>query len=246
MARGRPRANRSRVCTIPSTVCSERPGPEPREGLSFGGGARAVLPLTIAVAGFGISYGLLARSAGFPPLAAVVMSGTTFAGSAQFASASILEAGGAVASAVTAAILLNARYGPIGVTVAPVIDGGFWRRFLTAQLVVDESWAVASRGDGTFDRGRLVGAGAVLYAAWTSSTAVGALGGGFLGDPNVLGLDAAFPALFLALLWPQVRTRRALAAALLGAAIAVALVPVAPPGVPIVSAGVACLVGWRR
>jgi predicted branched-subunit amino acid permease len=75
---------------------------------------------------------------------------------------------------------------------------------------------------------------------------VGALGGGFLGDPNVLGLDAAFPALFLALLWPQFRTRRVLAAALLGAAIAVALVPVAPPGVPIVSAGVACLVGWRR
>jgi 4-azaleucine resistance transporter AzlC len=225
-------------------VSSKRADPN-RPGLSFGGGARAVLPLTIAVAGFGISFGLLARSAGFPPLAAVVMSGTTFAGSAQFASASILEAGGAVASAVTAAILLNARYGPIGVTVAPVIVGGFWRRFFTAQLVVDESWAVAARGDGHFDRGRLIGAGLVLYAAWTSSTAVGALGGRFLGDPNVLGLDAAFPALFLALLWPQIRSRRAQAAALLGAAIAVALIPVAPPGVPIVAASVACLVGWR-
>jgi 4-azaleucine resistance transporter AzlC len=226
-------------------VSSERSEPN-QPGLSFGGGARAVLPLTIAVAGFGISYGLLARSAGFPPLAAVVMSGTTFAGSAQFASASILEAGGGVASAVTAAVLLNARYGPIGVTVAPVIVGGFWRRFLTAQLVVDESWAVAARGDGHFDRGRLIGAGSVLYVAWTTSTAVGALGGGFLGDPNVLGLDAAFPALFLALLWPQIRSRRALAAALLGAAIAVALVPVSSPGVPIVAASVACLVGWRR
>jgi 4-azaleucine resistance transporter AzlC len=205
-----------------------------------------VLPLTIAVAGFGISFGLLARSAGFPPLAAVVMSGTTFAGSAQFASASILEAGGGVASAVTAAVLLNARYGPIGVTVAPVIVGGFWRRFLAAQLVVDESWAVAARGDGSFDRGRLIGAGLVLYAAWTSSTAVGALGGEFLGDPNVLGLDAAFPALFLALLWPQVRNARALIASILGAGIAVALIPVSPPGVPIVAASVACLVGLRR
>ena len=224
---------------------TERRGPnDPR--LSFGGGARAVLPLTIAVAGFGISFGLLARSAGFPPLAAVVMSGTTFAGSAQFASASILEAGGGVASAVTAAVLLNARYGPIGVTVAPVIVGGFWRRFLAAQLVVDESWAVAARGDGSFDRGRLIGAGLVLYAAWTSSTAVGALGGEFLGDPNVLGLDAAFPALFLALLWPQVRNARALIASILGAGIAVALIPVSPPGVPIVAASVACLVGLRR
>lgn len=226
-------------------MSAERRGPNDLR-LSFGGGARAVLPLTIAVAGFGISYGLLARSAGFPPLAAVVMSGTTFAGSAQFASASILEAGGAVASAVTAAVLLNARYGPIGVTVAPVIVGGFWRRFLTAQLVVDESWAIAARGDGSFDRGRLIGAGLVLYAAWTSSTAVGALGGEFLGDPNVLGLDAAFPALFLALLWPQVRSARAVVASILGAGIAVALIPVAPPGVPIVAASVACLVGLRR
>jgi 4-azaleucine resistance transporter AzlC len=220
---------------------------EPKHlGLSFGGGARAVLPLTIAVAGFGISYGLLARSAGFPPLAAVVMSGTTFAGSAQFASASILEAGGGVASAVTAAVLLNARYGPIGVTVAPVIAGGFWRRFLIAQLVVDESWAVANRGDGRFDARRLIGAGLVLYVAWTASTTIGVLWGGFLGDPSVLGLDAAFPALFLALLWPQVRSAPAAASALLGAAIAVALIPVAPPGVPIVAASAACLVGLRR
>jgi 4-azaleucine resistance transporter AzlC len=205
-----------------------------------------VLPLTIAVAGFGISYGVLARSAGFSPLAVVLMSGTTFAGSAQFASASILEAGGAVASAVTAAVLLNARYAPIGISVAPVITGGLWRRFLAAQLVVDESWAIAHRGGGRFDAGRLIGAGLVLYVAWTGSTAVGVLGGEFLGDPDVLGLDAAFPALFLALLWPQVRTTRAAVAALLGAAIAVALIPVAPPGVPIVAASVACLMGLRR
>ncbi len=209
-------------------------------------GVRAVLPFSVAVIGFGLSYGVLARSAGFPPLAAVVMSGTTFAGSAQFASASILQAGGAVASAVAAAVLLNSRYGPIGVTVAPIIGGGLWRRLLTAQLIVDESWAIAGRGDGTFDRGRLIGAGLVLYAAWTSSTALGVLGAGFLGDPNTLGLDAAFPALFLALLWPQARTARAMTSALLGAGIALALTPVAPPGVPIVAAAVGCLVGWRR
>ena len=209
-------------------------------------GVRAVLPFSVAVIGFGLSYGVLARSAGFPPLAAVVMSGTTFAGSAQFASASILEAGGAVASAVAAAVLLNSRYGPIGLTVAPILGGGLWRRLLTAQLVVDESWAIAGRGDGTFDRGRLIGAGLVLYAAWTSSTALGALGAAFLGDPNTFGLDAAFPALFLALLWPQARTARAISSALLGAGIALALTPVAPPGVPIVAAAVGCLVGWRR
>jgi len=209
-------------------------------------GIRAVLPLTIAVAGFGISYGLLARSAGFPPVAAVVMSGTTFAGSAQFASASILDVGGTVAAAVLAAILLNLRYAPIGVSVAPVLTGGFLHRLVVAQLVVDESWAIASRGDGTFDRGRLIGAGLALYVAWVGSTAIGALGARFLGDPTTLGLDAAFPALFLALVWPQVRDRTALAAAVIGAAIALPLVPVTPPGVPIIAGGAACLLGLAR
>jgi 4-azaleucine resistance transporter AzlC len=210
-------------------------------------GVRAVLPLCVAVAGFGISYGLLARSAGFSPAAAVLMSGTTFAGSAQFASASILEAGGTVAAAAVAAILLNLRYAPIGVSVAPIMTGGILRRLLFAQLVVDESWAIANRGDGTFDRGLLFGAGAALYGSWVMSTAIGVLGAEALGDPAALGLDAAFPALFLALLWPQVRDRRPLIAALVGAGIALALVPVAPPGVPIIAAAAGCLLGlWGR
>ncbi|HJV04703.1 MAG TPA: AzlC family ABC transporter permease [Actinomycetota bacterium] len=206
-------------------------------------GVRAVLPLCVAVAGFGISYGVLARAAGFPPAAAVVMSATTFAGSAQFASASILESGGTVAAAILAAVLLNLRYAPIGVSVAPVMTGGVVRRLVVAQRVVDESWAIANRGDGTFDRGRLIGAGLALYVAWVGSTVVGALGAEALGDPAALGLDAAFPALFLALLWPQVQERRPLAAAILGGAIALALVPVSPPGVPIIAAAAGCLLG---
>jgi 4-azaleucine resistance transporter AzlC len=214
--------------------------------MPFRAGVRAVLPLTVAVGGFGISFGVVALAAGFSPAAAIVMSATTFGGSAQFAAVSVLESGGTVAAATAAAILLNLRYVPIGVSVAPVMTGDPMWRFLTAQLVVDESWAIANRGGGRFDRGRLLGAGIVLYLAWLSTTAVGALGGAFLGDPQVLGLDAAFPALFLGLLWPQVKERRPLAAAILGAAIAVTLVPFAPPGVPIIAAAAGCLLGLRR
>jgi 4-azaleucine resistance transporter AzlC len=192
---------------------------------------------------FGISFGVLARSAEIGPLAAVVMSGTTFAGSAQFAAAGILDAGGAAAAAVTAAILLNSRYAAIGISVAPVLGGGLGKRFLLAQLVVDESWAIAHLGEGRFDRGRLIGAGLVLYVVWVVSTAVGAFGAEVFGDPEVFGLDAAFPALFLALLWPQLRGLRAIVAASLGAAIALILLPLAPPGVPIIAAAAACLVG---
>jgi len=203
--------------------------------------------LAVAVAGFGVAFGAVARTTGIGPLAATVMSGTTFAGSAQFAVVSILGAGGSEAAAVVAAILLNARYAPIGLTVAGTLEGRWWRRLLLGQLVVDESWAIARRQDGTFDRDRLVGAGLLLYlyVSWLVSTAVGALGATVLGDPQALGLDAAFPALFLALLWPQLRERRAAAAAMLGAAIALVTLPFTPPGVPIIAATVACALGLR-
>lgn len=209
-------------------------------------GARAVAPLSVAIVGFGISFGLLARTAGMGTIAPIVMSATTFAGSAQFAAVSIFGAGGGVAAAVTAAVLLNARYGPIGISVAPEFRGGPLRRLFHAQLVVDESWAVANVGEGRFDYHTLIGAGVLLWFAWVGGTAIGALGGNVLGDPARFGLDAAFPALFLALLVPQIRERRALAAAALGAAVALALTPFTAPGIPIIAASVACLLGLRR
>jgi 4-azaleucine resistance transporter AzlC len=189
---------------------------------------------------------VLAGSAGFDGTASVVMSATTFAGSAQFAAASILDTGGEIAAAVAAAVLLNARYAPIGVTVASLFSGPRLRRLVEAQLIVDESWALSRRPDGAFDRRLLIGAGFIFYVGWVGGTAIGALVGDALGEPETYGLDAAFPALFLALLVPQVRTRRALAAALGGGAIALFLIPFVPAGVPIIAAVAACLAGWRR
>lgn len=217
--------------------------PQPKR---YRDGVRAVAPMAVAVAGFGVSFGLLARSAGMGRLAPIVMSMTTFGGSAQFAAVSVLEAGGAVAAAVAAAVLLNTRYAPIGVSVAPWLRGRWWSRFLHAQLIVDESWAVAAEGDGRYDPRVLAGAGLTIYACWIAGTTIGVFGGEALGDPSTLGLDVAFPALFLALLVPQLKGRRALGAALLGGLIALALTPLAPPGVPIVAAAAACLAGVRR
>jgi 4-azaleucine resistance transporter AzlC len=209
-------------------------------------GVRAILPLAVAVPAFGLSFGVLATSAGMGKLAPVVMSATTFAGSAQFAVASVFDADGGAAAAIAAAVLLNARYAPMSIAVAPGFGGPWWRRLLESQLIVDESWALSARGGARFDVPVLIGAGLVLYPAWVLSTALGVLAGDLVGDPGRLGLDAAFPALFLALLVPMIRTRRALAAALAGGAIALALIPVAAPGVPIIAASVACLIGWRR
>ena len=209
-------------------------------------GIRAALPLTIAVFAFGLSYGVLAQAAGMGSIAPVVMSATTFAGSAQFAVASVLEASGGVAAAVAAGLLLNARYAPMSIAAAPGFRGSVIRRFFAAQLIVDESWALASRGGGRFDVQFLLVAGTVLYPAWVLSTVVGVLAGDLVGEPERLGLDAAFPALFLALLVPMVRSRTALLAAVFGGTIALALIPFSSPGVPIIAASLACLVGLRR
>jgi len=218
---------------------------EPRAS-GYRDGARAMAPLTIAIVGFGFSFGVLARAAGFGWLAPVVMSATTFAGSAQFAAASILDDDGTIAAAIGAALLLNARYGPIGVTVAPWLSGSTLSRFLHAQLTVDESWAIAAEGDGRYDPKKIVGAGLLLYVCWVAGTAIGAISGERLGDPQALGLDAAFPALFLGLLVPIAKGRRGIQAALLGASIALVLTPITPPGVPIIAASAACLLGVRR
>ncbi len=229
------------------------------EERSYRHGVRAVLPLSVAVLGFGISYGVLAVGAGMGTAAPIVMSVTTFAGSAQFAAASVLGAAGTAATAILAAVLLNARYLPIGITVAPWITGGFWSRLLHAHLTVDETWAVAAEGQGRWNPQVLIGAGVVLWLAWVGGTVAGVLFGDVIGDPNRWGLDAAFPALFLALLAPQVRDARpaaasrrrlrdrpTLLAAIGGATIALILTPFTPAGVPIVAASLACLPGLFR
>jgi 4-azaleucine resistance transporter AzlC len=213
-------------------------------GHTYRDGAVLVAPISLAVFAFGIAFGVLARSEGMGVAAPLLMSATTFAGSAQFAVVSILGAAGGTATAIVAGLLLNARYVPIGVSVAPGFGGSVLQRLAAAQLIVDESWAIASRR--RFDFRVLVGAGLVLYLAWNAGTVVGVLGGGAIGDPARLGLDAAFPALFLALLVPQLGSRRARAAALVAAAIAFCLIPFTAPGIPIVAASAACLIGWSR
>jgi 4-azaleucine resistance transporter AzlC len=204
---------------------------------------RLALPIGVAAGVFGVSFGVLARAAGMSPVAAVLMSATTFAGSAQTAAVSILGAGGGLVAAITTAVLLNLRYGPIGLSAAPALSGPWWRRVLQAQLVVDESWALSQRDGGRIQPGLLLGGGMILYVGWIAGTAAGATAGGLLGDPARLGLDAMFPAIFLALLVPQLHSRSRLAAAIGGAAIAVVLLPVAGSGVPILVASLACLAG---
>jgi 4-azaleucine resistance transporter AzlC len=229
---------RANGAVAPSAIAARTPAGA-RAGVAAG--MRAVAPIAIAVFAFGASFGILARDAGMGMAAPIVMSLTTFAGSAQFAVASVLDSDGAVVAAIAAAVLLNLRYLAVGMSVAPSLRGGRLRRLIEAQLAVDESWAVAQR-NGRVDRDRLVGAGLVLMGAWCTGTVAGVVGGGALGDPADYGLDAMFPALFLALLVGQLTGPRARAAALAGGLIALALTPLVPPGLPIVAAAAGAVI----
>jgi predicted branched-subunit amino acid permease len=134
----------------------------------------------------------------------------------------------------------------MGLAVAPALRGGPLRRAAEGQAMVDASWALANQGDGRFDRDLMLGATIPQAACWWTGTALGALGGSLLGDPQTLGLDAMFPAFYLALLVGESDLRRTLPSALLGAAIALCLVPFAPPGIPVVAASLAALLGLRE
>jgi 4-azaleucine resistance transporter AzlC len=207
-------------------------------------GLRAGIGFGLAAFLVGISFGVLAEPL-MGPVAPVVMSAVVFAGAAQFGATAVLAAGGDAVTAIAAGTMLNARFLPMGLAAAPALRGRALRRAVEGQAVVDASWALAVRGEGSFDRELLLGATMPQYPAWVAGTLIGVLAGGALGDPDTLGLDAIFPAFFLGLLAAELSRPRAAAAALLGGAIALSLTPVLPPGLPVLLASAASLIGIR-
>ncbi len=147
---------------------------------------------------------------------------------------------------IVAAVLLIARFLPIGIAVAPSLKGGPLRRTLVGQAVVDASWAMASRGGGRFDREFMIGATIPQVTLWIVGTVVGVLVGGVVGNVERLGLDVIFPAFYLALLVEELRAGgRTIAVVLIAAALALTLVPFTPPGIPVIASCAAALLGLR-
>ena len=213
---------------------------------SFARGVRLGVPYAVVGLVLSMSFGVLARQAGFTALQTIVTAVVVFAGSAQFAALAVLTGGGSALAAVAAGTLMNGRFLAMGTALAPSLPGGPVKRALQGQAVVDSSWALANRGDGTFDRWLLFGTTLPQYAGWALGTALGAFGGDLLGDTDRLGLDAVYPTFFVGILLAELRDPRSRVVALLGAAVALALVPFTPPGVPIMAAAVAALLGLRR
>ncbi len=199
------------------------------------------LSLAAAVAPFGLAFGVLASQAGLDPLVASGYSLLVFTGSAQFAAVAVLDDGGTVVAAVLAGLLLNLRCLAFGIVMAPAFPRSRAARALASQLMIDEAMAVGTATDDPRLRwfGYLAG-GLGVFVTWNLATLAGAMlvpgTGTFVED---LGIDATIPAAFLALLWPRLSDPVQRRVAALGAAIALALAPVLPAGLPIIAAGAA-------
>ena len=208
-------------------------------------GIRAGVPLIFPSLAIGVSFGVLAQPV-MGSIAPVVMSLIVCSGAAQFAALTVLLAGGGALPAITAGMLLNARWLPMGLALGPYFKGGPLRRALESWTIVDASFAIASRGDGTYSREQLIGATIPQASSWILGTVLGVLGGSLIGDPQALGLDAMFPAFFAYLLFEEAHGQTKLMAAALGGLIAFVLMPFTPAGVPVVVAGAAALIGLRQ
>lgn len=203
----------------------------------------ASLTLSLAIGVFGVSFGVGAVSAGASVAQACVMSLLVFTGASQLSAVSVIGAGGSTASALGGALVLAARNGVYALTMGRRVRGSVGTRLVAAQLTIDESTAMSmAQDDPRAQRAAFWITGGCVYLFWNLATLVGALIGSAV-DPVTFGLDAAFPAAYVAMVWPQLRTRRGRQAAVLGGVACLALVPLLPVGVPILCAALAVLVG---
>ncbi len=192
----------------------------------------------------GLTFGVFADSSGLGLGQASALSVLTFTGASQFAVVSVVAGGGTVVAAVGGALLIGARNALYGPSVAPLFRGGRLRRALSAHFVIDETTAMAVAQDDP-DRAREAfwTTGLWLFAFWNVGTVLGLVAGNAMDDPGMLGLDAAFPAAFVALLVPHLRTREGRVTAVLGGVIALAAVSSTAAGVPMLLAALAVPVG---
>ena len=208
---------------------------------------RAAIGIGLYAMAFGASFAAISVGSGLSLPQTMVLSLVMFTGASQFAFVGVAATGGSPVAAIPAALLLGVRNAFCGVPVSEILHPRGLARIWTAHFVIDETTAMAiSQATARARRFAFWATGLILFTLWQLGSLAGALVGRAV-DPAAVGLDAAAPAVFLALLWPSLRRREARWVALGGVVVALALLPVAPPGIPVVAAaGVALVAGLRR
>lgn len=196
------------------------------------------LTIGVSVTPFGLSFGAVSVEAHLSLIQVCLLSLVLFSGASQFALVSIIGAGGSYFSAVGTALLLGVRNGLYGARVNTLLRPAGLRRFVMAEVTIDESTAMAVSEARTGHATRAFWSTALsVYVLWNLSTIVGALVGNALGSPATTGLDVAGPAAFIALLAPRLNTVRMRLAAPGSGVIALVTVPFVPVGAPILIGG---------
>lgn len=207
------------------------------------------LSLALTVGSYGTAFGAASIASGLNVWQTSALSLLTFTGASQFAFVGVLGSGGTAISAVATSVLLGSRNALYGLRLAPALKLKGRKKFLGSHLVIDESTAVSIAQEHHGEEGMQHGfwvTGLGVYLFWNLFTLVGALGARAIGNPATLGLDAAVPAAFLALLWPRLASRASWSVAIATIVLVLALVPIAPAGVPeIASALIALIFGWK-
>jgi predicted branched-subunit amino acid permease len=197
----------------------------------------------VATGAYGVSFGAIGVSSGLDVWQTCALSLLVFTGASQFALVGVLGAGGNPAFAALSGLLLGTRNTLYGLKVAPMLGFRGRTRVAAAHLVIDESTAMTvTRTSQEHARAGFLSTGLSVFVLWNLATLAGALAGNALGDPRTYGLDAAVGGAFLGLLWPRLDSTRTRVAALLAAALALSLVPVAPSGVPVLAAALVAVV----
>jgi predicted branched-subunit amino acid permease len=198
----------------------------------------------VATGAYGLSFGAISVASGLSVGQTQVLSLTMFTGASQFALVGVLGAGGGAIAAILTAWLLGARNGLYALSLAPILRVRGLRRLAAAQLTIDEStaMALAHPEPAAAARHAFWTTGLSVYLLWNLGTIIGAAGASAINDPATLGLDAAIPAGFIALLWPRLVGRAMWAVATAGAVVALTLTPVLRPGLPVLAAGLVALV----
>ncbi|WP_199543185.1 AzlC family ABC transporter permease [Prauserella sp. PE36] len=207
--------------------------------------ARDIALVCLADAVVGVSFGAITVSSGLPLWLPMLLSLVVFAGAAQFMFVGLVASGGNPIAAVVAGLLVNARHLPFGFAVGDVLGDRWARRIVGSHLMIDETVAFAlAQRDAERRRAAYWACGVGLFVCWNVGVVLGAFGGTVVTDTDAFGLDAAFPAVLLALVLPSLKDPATRRAALAGVVIALATAPFLPGGVPVLLALAGVLVSF--
>jgi predicted branched-subunit amino acid permease len=200
---------------------------------------RDAVGIGLATGAYGISFGAVSTATGLDIIQTCALSLLMFTGASQFALVGVIDGGGSALAGAATAGLLGTRNGLYGLRLSSILRLSWLRKVFGAQWVIDETTAMAvAQKEPALSRLSFWATGTAIYICWNSGTLIGALGTEALSNPKNLGLDAAIPAAFIALLAPMLRSGKMWAVTIVAGLTGLAVTPMVQSGIPVLCAAI--------